>query len=198
MRRPQAGRRDRIAVLAETLAIVLTALSLAGCEGTPGTDPGVPGGGLPRSEAWALPSDGGLPPGAVELPPGEVDTLFLSSSSGARAEGRLVVDSEQAWEEAWSRLRGGVVPSEAPPRVDFSTHRVLVLSMGARPTGGYTIEVASLGRDGDVLYVPVLELSPGPGCVTTQAVTHPALAIGVPLGAGTVEFLEAVGVRDCG
>lgn len=57
--------------------------------------------------------------------------------------------------------------------VDFSSSTALFVSMGQKNSGGYSIEIESIVRLGNHLYVNVREKSPGSNCATTQAITQP-------------------------
>ena len=57
--------------------------------------------------------------------------------------------------------------------IDFFSSTALFVSMGERNSGGYSIEIESIVRLGNHLYVNVTEKSPGSNCVTTQAITQP-------------------------
>ena len=57
--------------------------------------------------------------------------------------------------------------------IDFSSSTALFVSMGQKNSGGYSIEIESIVRLGNHLYVNVTEKSPGSNCATTQAITQP-------------------------
>lgn len=181
------------------LLLAIAAFLCAACEplSTAPPDP-APGGPAAESEP---PQSGGqqreTPSGALELGSEQVDTLFVSVQSGATTALRQVVRSADAWETVWAELSGPFVGMEAAPEVDFAASQVLVLAMGARPTGGYSIEVGTLSLAEGVLSVPVREVTPGSSCVNTQAVTQPALVLRVPLLGDAVEFVEEQAVLDC-
>lgn len=147
--------------------------------------------------ADAQPPQPEFPPGAIQVPPEQVDTLFRSPVSGLMDARREVVRSSEAWADVWAEVTGLIVPTEPIPDVDFSTSQVLVLAMGTRPSGGYAIDVGAIGHADDTLYVVVREVSPGAGCLTTQSLTQPVLLLRIPLLGGTVEFIEEQVVLDC-
>lgn len=139
-----------------------------------------------------------LPDGHVKVPPEQVDTLFQSPISGVQTARREVIDSDVAWSATWMELAGNVSPTPPTPEVDFSTHIALLVSMGERPSGGYAIEIRDLVYDASALTVVVREVSPGPGCFTTMALTSPALVVALPRVADAVTFAEESVTLDCG
>ena len=57
--------------------------------------------------------------------------------------------------------------------VDFSTRRVALLSLGGRPTGGYSISAEKIEDHGEFIKASVVITKPGSTCVVTQARTSP-------------------------
>lgn len=59
----------------------------------------------------------------------------------------------------------------------FAAEKLLVIFMGERSTGGYSIQLQTIRRSGAELIVETVEKSPKPGDVVTQAFTYPRLII---------------------
>ena len=57
--------------------------------------------------------------------------------------------------------------------VDFTTRRAVLLSMGGRNTGGYSIAAEAIEDHTDYIKLKVLLSKPGDNCFTTQALTSP-------------------------
>ncbi len=139
---------------------------------------------------------------------GAVDTLRLTvepieevaraSSTGIEEPRRTIVRTEAQWRELWGELAARVIPPSEPPAVDFDRRMVIVAAMGRRPTGGYSISIEEVRATADSLHVSVVETSPGPGCLTTQALTAPVAAVSVERHPGAPVFLEREETRDCG
>ena len=112
---------------------------------------------------------------------------------------RLYIKDEETWKALWNEVTAHVGPRPEVPVIDFGNEAVVVVSMGTRSTGGFSINVESVSEsesDG-ALYVEVLEVSPGRGCVVIQSVTAPVHAVRVPLRNGNVQFIERASTRDC-
>lgn len=137
-----------------------------------------------------------VPPEATQVPTQQVDTLIRESSSGEPDRRRIVLRTEQAWSDFWSRVYAPRTPPE-PPSPDFDRRSVVAVAMGTRPTGGYTIDIESLSRRGGDVYVVVRETSPGESCITTQAITAPVLAVALPAIEGEAVFVERDSVLEC-
>lgn len=100
-------------------------------------------------------------------------TLEKGVNSGIRERAELVIETEQAWKEVWSRHEEGVVPAQKLPAVDFSRQMIIAVFMGEQRTGGFTIEIQKMQEKEGGLEVFVQETSPLPGSVVTQVLTQP-------------------------
>jgi hypothetical protein len=57
----------------------------------------------------------------------------------------------------------------------------IVIGLGQRPTGGYSLALKQIERTPDgVLKVKVAEQKPAAGALTTQAITYPTIVIALP------------------
>ena len=57
--------------------------------------------------------------------------------------------------------------------IDFSSSRVLLIDMGPRSTGGFSIEVGEIRDHDEYIKVEVTLLKPGNNCMVAQAITNP-------------------------
>ncbi len=134
----------------------------------PVSSPSPTAGPAPEIDAAPLPtpSTGAYAPyGGQTL---QIRRIGQWSSSGITTATRLVIRDEVAYASFWAGLGGGERPS-----VDFSRDVVIAVASGQRATGGHSIAVERVTRSGAGLAVEVVETVPGPGCVTTHALTQP-------------------------
>ena len=139
----------------------------------------------------------GVPADATLVPDDRVEPLVDEPYSGFDERSRRIIRTTGAWEEAWEQLHEGRSPMPERPAVDFESSMVILAAMGSRPTGGHDIEVESVHRHGESLFVVVRETSPGDGCIVTQAFTAPTTAVRIPRADGDVEFVEEETVNEC-
>ena len=139
-----------------------------------------------------------VPPDATLVQQGGMETVLTRSVQAIRERRRQVVETQDQWEAVWDELNANVLPQSPAPVVDLSDHVLLVLAMGARPTGGYSISAESLSRRDADQWVTVVERSPGPGCIVTQATTAPLAAVLVPRVGGQTFLVERQEQTDCG
>jgi Bacterial protein of unknown function (DUF885)/PrcB C-terminal len=107
----------------------------------------------------------------------EFSMLATGAMSGHEG-GRMVelITNAGDWQRAWAVVGGG----RPLPDVNFNSRAVVVVYQGRRPTGGYSIELAEIRRDGTVLAVEVRERRPAFGDVTTQVITSPFVVVSIP------------------
>lgn len=137
--------------------------------------------------------DATLPPDAVRLE-SQILVQQRDAYSSYDEPARLVIRDAGEWTQLWAEVAG---QGSAPPSVDFTRDMVLVAAMGQRNTGGYSILVEGVFEAADGIYVQVLETSPGPRCVTTQALTAPLTVVTIPRREGAVLWLERSRTDPC-
>jgi hypothetical protein len=110
-----------------------------------------------------------------------------SGYEGARSV-ELIADAA-GWRRAWQVIGGG----RPLPDVNFNTRSVVIVQQGQKSTGGYSIEIGEIRRDGTVLAVTVRERRPASGDITAQAITSPFVAVSIPRQAAgaSVRFADA-------
>ncbi|HEX8129196.1 MAG TPA: DUF885 family protein [Pyrinomonadaceae bacterium] len=108
-----------------------------------------------------------------------VEFSVLATGAMSRHEGGRTVElitNENDWRRAWALVGGG----RPQPEINFNSRACIVVYQGQKPTGGYSIEIAEIRRDGTVLAVNVRERRPAFGDVTTQVITSPFVAVSIP------------------
>jgi hypothetical protein len=115
------------------------------------------------------------------------------STSGISTPAREVIRDDGAYARFWAGLGAGERPS-----VDFSRDVVIAVAAGQRNTGGHTIAVERVVRDGAGLAVTVVETQPGAGCMTTQQLTQPVdIVVVAAADARTWSFSDQSRTQPC-
>lgn len=125
------------------------------------------------------------------------EPFSLAYASGLRELQRLVVPDASTWQQVWSSIWSGTSPEPPIPQVDFGREIVVVAAMGERPTGGFTILIDSASETASGISIRIRSISPGSGCVTTQALTQPVDIARVPRRDGSVTFDERLETQEC-
>ncbi|HEX8424003.1 MAG TPA: DUF885 family protein, partial [Pyrinomonadaceae bacterium] len=108
-----------------------------------------------------------------------VEFSVLATGAMSRHEGGRSVElitNESDWRRVWETIGGG----HRQPEINFNSRACVVVYGGQKPTGGHSIEIAEIRRDGTVLAVKVWERRPAFGDVTTQVITSPFVAVSIP------------------
>jgi hypothetical protein len=110
----------------------------------------------------------------VEAP--TLRTLRRGAMSAVKLPRRVEVKDSDNFTIVWNGIFSGgsrdgrPVP---PPAVDFKTEMVLAVFMGEKRSGGYAVEIKDAVERKGSLVVTVLEKSPGPDSIVTEALTSP-------------------------
>ena len=130
-----------------------------------------------------------LPANAVSVPFEQVEQV-TSPIGGPAEPARQAIRDEGSWTKFWLELTSVRVPPDDPPAVDFTSQMVLVAAMGRRSTAGYRISIEGVYESEGRLFVDVVEVAPGVGCMLAQMVTAPVTAALIRAHDGPVQFME--------
>lgn len=117
--------------------------------------------------------------------------------SGVTQPERLVIRDEAAWQAAWATIWPAFAPIPAAPGVDFSKEMIVLVALGGRSTGGYSILVDSAMTTSTGLTVWIGTSSPGATCITTQAFTQPIDIARIQRIDAPVHFVDVPSVTHC-
>jgi hypothetical protein len=120
-----------------------------------------------------------------------------SVNSGFTERAEFVVRDAAAWESLWNRVQGRRRPAPPLPAVDFTMSMVVVVALGRKSTGGFSISIVRALRQGDATVVEVLEESPGSECPATAGFTEPVDLALLPRGDGPVTFRVDTRITSC-
>lgn len=131
--------------------------------------------------------------------PGPVTLRRLNSSaySGYGEPKRLVVRDTETWADVWKQMWQWQSTEPALPVIDFDREMILVVALGERPSGGYSILIDSVQATVDQLTVSVRIVSPGSGCVVPTVMTQPVDVVYVPRLEVGVQFVQRSETREC-
>jgi hypothetical protein len=133
--------------------------------------------------------------------PGAVPIEHLAPApaigSNLREPARLVVEDETAWAEIWARAFGAGDAAPPRPSVDFARERVLVVALGERTSGGFSILVEGVLETSGGYVARVVSTAPGPRCAVITMMTQPVDVVRLPRAKGKVVFEERAKVDDC-
>jgi hypothetical protein len=137
---------------------------------------------------------GDLSTGQIVSPP----TPAYDGACPIQDETRLVTNAAD-WAEVWSTVFACTSTPPTMPTIDFAREMLVVVSLGARSSGGYAVAIQSVVVDpGGVLRVQFVEERPGPSCAVTAVITYPVAIARVPRADVSAAFDGQVQVHECG
>lgn len=130
---------------------------------------------------------------AIRLEPAPYSFTYFS---GLYTAERVVIRDKASWANMWAAINGdGSVP--ALPDVDFTREILVVVALGERPTGGYSILIDRADAFDGSVEVTVRSVSPGPSCGVIAAFTQPVDIARLPRYDGPITFRETSEVKPC-
>lgn len=114
-------------------------------------------------------------------------TLERGGQSGIEEPREAVVRTVAEWSTLWTEHAG----ARPRPAVDFTKSMVVGVFAGTRPTGGHSVDITTIARDGDGLVVTWRERTPGSNDIVTQVITMPYHIVTLDKAPGAVRFVRA-------
>lgn len=131
------------------------------------------------------------PPLKAEAPPTHLlshlplDTGWVS---GIREQQVRLIQDEATWKAYWQQHTRPISPAPPAPAVDFNQESILVVHLGEKRSGGYSVQVEQVTEAGGLVTATIRQTAPGPGDVVTAVMAQPfaivrlpALPVGAPL-----------------
>ena len=129
--------------------------------------------------------------------PMTLQRILTEQDTGLNQPLRLVIRDLEQWKSIWNEAMRDQHTAMALPAIDFNHNMVILAAMGVQNTGGHMISIEGVRRDGKHIVVTVRQVSPGPGCMTTQVLTSPVDIVQVPKSKGVVTFVEQKEIQNC-
>lgn len=102
-----------------------------------------------------------------------------------------VLNTQGDLQKIWPRL-SGEDSSMAPTDVKWGEERLILVSLGERPTSGYTVFVKAIERNAGNLVVTYIERKPPAGQALLTVITSPWELVRAPRVAGNISFEKVV------
>jgi hypothetical protein len=120
--------------------------------------------------------------------PPKIRTLAKGGFSGFQEPAEIVVTNATQWAEVWKKHSAQQKPAKPAPEVNFEKETVLLVSLGQKRSGGYSVEITGLEESDGKTKVIAKTKAPKPGGIQLQAITSPFHIVAVPRIKGPVAF----------
>jgi hypothetical protein len=111
-------------------------------------------------------------------------TIQRGELSGIEERREAVIRTPTEWAALWKQHS----PGQKPTAIDFTRSMAAGAFLGSRPSGGYTVEVTAVQREGGDLVVIYRERKPDPQMMVTQMITSPFHLVRIDRHDGPVRF----------
>lgn len=118
-----------------------------------------------------------------------VRELARGQYGGPATRVESVMTSRRELEAVW--------PSAPSFELDFGQEMMVLVALGERRTGGYSLEIKTVRSSEDRLVVEYIERHPDPRCPTPQVLTTPYHAVAVPRSEARPRFERTVDRIGC-
>ena len=102
-----------------------------------------------------------------------------------------------AWNAAWNAAFSRFSDQPKPAKIDFENQLILLVTMGEKNSGGYSIKIDSIVENEKTIVVTILETSPGKSCITTSMMTYPYQMVELKNSTKEVIFKTIEKFYDC-
>jgi len=126
-----------------------------------------------------------------------IKKLAYSSPSNQTPWG-AIINTQEEWGQLFMSWQGDFTPpSEHAPRFDFEKYQLITGGFGVKPSGGYSVVVDRVDELSDVIYVSVLDISPGSGCLVSWGFTNPFTTVLIKKPTKPIKFSVTKLVSEC-
>ena len=114
-------------------------------------------------------------------------TIYRGTQSRIEEPREVAIRTADEWSTLWTAH----APGAPVPIVNFRREMVVGVLLGTRPTGGYSVEIATIEPKGSETVVTYRVEEPGRDAMVTQALTSPVHLVRLSTRKGQVRFERA-------
>lgn len=124
-------------------------------------------------------------------------TLAEGNNGGFLEQKNVVVKSEEKLQEIWNEAYSNFMKKPPLPKINFETSVVVLVAIGERNNGGFSVKVASVTEHENNLMIIAEENIPNDNCVTTSMISYPYEIIEFPVTHKKIVFKNVEKIYDC-
>jgi len=123
--------------------------------------------------------------------------LKLPYASRSVTPWSAVINTQEEWQQLYESWQDDFTPPIQAPQIDFEQYQLITGGLGEKYSGGYSVVVDRVDDLGNAIYISVLEVSPGNGCVVTTGFTYPSTAILIKKSNNPLKFYITKVIQEC-
>ena len=136
-------------------------------------------------------------PSAVAYQTIDFQVLVEGDSQGTYPAKNQLITSQAAWQSFWIQVHRQLPATPNLIPVDFSKYDVVALTLGPKPTDGYTVRLLSLSAAGADFTADVQIREPAQSCKLPAKATGPYYLAQVPKVTGHLKFQVNTVAHTC-
>ncbi len=107
------------------------------------------------------------------------------------------ITSQDSFKREWAKAYSELNPAPPLPDVDFEEKVVVMIMTETKSSGGYTINDISISKNQNATVISYKDVTPGDGCMTTQALTRPFVFLSTEKTDKPMHFKRESVTEDC-
>jgi len=125
------------------------------------------------------------------------EVIAESSNSGFLEQSNRVIENIDELDKTWETAFINYTRKKPIPILDFEKQSVLLVTMGEKSNGGFSIKVDSVKENENLISVNIIELHPGKSCATESVIVYPFQIISLEKTTKKVVFKTVKKVYNC-
>lgn len=94
--------------------------------------------------------------------------------------GYAILYRQNGFNMIWDSIFSNYMKKPSIPEIDFETKQLILVGMGEKPNGGYSIKIESISETKKEIIINIIESKPGNTCMTPSVVSYPYQLIEIP------------------
>lgn len=126
-----------------------------------------------------------------------LEIVIDGTYSAVEDKREMLITTNDQYQSLMSEVYKNLDQMPRIPVVDFNKNSVVAVFIGERSNGGYMVSIDSINESSKNIHVNIIESTPGPNCITTQALTRPFTLVKIPKTDKKPLFKTKQIVKDC-
>ena len=126
---------------------------------------------------------------------------FTEIKSGENAKYKKaknkIITTQEEMDIAWVKMFEKYDRKPPIPMVDFEMNQLLLVTMGEKPSGGYSVKVSSIAKTPKGMLVTIEEFMPGKSCNNTSALVYPFQLIEMAKTTEVLTYVRVSKINEC-
>ncbi|MGB0887377.1 MAG: protease complex subunit PrcB family protein [Vicingaceae bacterium] len=110
----------------------------------------------------------------------------------------IKINTKEEFKPVWEKCYAKYDRKPALPEIDFNTNMLVVIALGERNSGGYSLQVEKVIESKNTITITATETKPGVNCASASVMVYPFQIILLPKNNKKVVVAKNIKINDCG